>query len=74
MCPEDITCTQILQKWNATTTKIASNVAVKCCELEFEKASYQEISQRKKKACSFRRKGAILCHSKVCKDVCKVIY
>ena len=33
--PEDVTCTQVLQKWSISSKKLTGNVAVKFSDLEF---------------------------------------
>ena len=38
--PEDVTCTQVLQKWSIPSQKSSSNTAVKFNQLEFEKINF----------------------------------
>ena len=47
--PEDVSCTQVLQKWNAPGRKVTSNTAVKFTELEFERADYNRDQSKKRK-------------------------
>ena len=47
--PDDITCTQVLQKWHAPSKKLPSNVAVKFSALQFEKANQERDKSKKRK-------------------------
>ena len=47
--PEEVTCTQVLQKWSVPTRKITSQVAVKFSDLEFEKADFEKDKNKKRK-------------------------
>ena len=57
--PEDVTCTQVLQKWSVPSRKLSSNVAIRFDELEFEKANFQKDRQngRKRPLVKGRRDG-----------------
>ena len=48
--PEDISCTQVIQKWNAPGRKVTSSTAAQFTELEFEKADYRKDSSKKRKS------------------------
>ena len=47
--PEEVTCTQVLQKWSVPTRKITSPVSVKFSDLEFEKADFEKDKNKKRK-------------------------
>ncbi len=38
--PDDVTCTQVLQKWSIPNRKLSANFAVKFNGLEFEKSNF----------------------------------
>eukprot|EP00794_Sanderia_malayensis_P010528 gene10528-11634_t len=46
---EDVTCTQVFRKWNAPNVKIASILAVKFRDLEFDKSNYDKDKAGKRK-------------------------
>ncbi len=47
--PEDVSCTQVLQKWNVPGRKVTSSTAVKFTELEFERADDDRGKSKKRK-------------------------
>ena len=47
--PEDVTCTQVLQKWSIPSKKLSGNVAVKFDDLEFVKTDYRKDQSSKRK-------------------------
>ena len=57
--PEEVTCTQVLQKWNVPTRKITSKDAVKFSDLEFQKANFEKDrgNKRRKSMVTGNREG-----------------
>ena len=57
--PEELTCTQVLQKWNVPTRKITSKDAVKFSDLEFLKANFEKDrgNKRRKSMVTGNREG-----------------
>ena len=47
--PEEVTCTQVLQKCSVSTRKNSSQVAVKLSDLEFEKADFEKDKNKQRK-------------------------
>ena len=57
--PEEVTCTQVLQKWSVPTRKITSRDAVKFFDLEFQKADFEKdrSNKRRKSMVTRNREG-----------------